>query len=63
MQPHETASLDRDRVREILKAQFADLDAADVRWLGEGYDSTAFEVDRRWLATASCRNLASRGAC
>jgi aminoglycoside phosphotransferase (APT) family kinase protein len=47
--PSSTVDLDPARVRAIIRSQFPDVGAQDVRWLGEGYDSTAFEVDRRWV--------------
>lgn len=41
--------LDADRVRTLLGRQFPDLDPTAVAYLGEGYDSTVFEVDARWV--------------
>jgi aminoglycoside phosphotransferase (APT) family kinase protein len=41
--------LDAPRAAEVIRAQFPAVRAEEVGWLGEGYDSTAFEVDREWV--------------
>lgn len=41
--------LDPDTVARIIGAQFPHVRPRAVRWLGEGYDSTAFEVDGGWV--------------
>ena len=41
--------LDAGRVTDIIHAQFPDVVTGDVRWLGEGYDSTAFAVNDQWV--------------
>jgi aminoglycoside phosphotransferase (APT) family kinase protein len=45
----EREHLDASRVAEIIRAQFPDVAPAVVRYLGEGYDSTAFDVDDKWV--------------
>lgn len=40
-----TARLDRETVRDVVEAQFPQLSPAFVTYLGEGCDSTAFEVN------------------
>jgi aminoglycoside phosphotransferase (APT) family kinase protein len=37
------------RAVEVIRAQFPEVQPADVQWLGEGYDSTAFEVNGEWV--------------
>jgi aminoglycoside phosphotransferase (APT) family kinase protein len=39
------ASLDPDMVRKVVESQFPQLAPANVAYLGEGYDSTAFAVN------------------
>jgi len=41
--------LDAGLVTEIIRAQFAQLVPARVVYLGEGYDSAAFEVNDAWV--------------
>jgi aminoglycoside phosphotransferase (APT) family kinase protein len=41
--------LDPDTVARIIGVQFPHVRPRSVRWLGEGYDSTAFEVDGAWV--------------
>lgn len=41
--------LDGKHVGEVIGAQFPEFRAASVAYLGEGYDSTAFEVDAAWV--------------
>ena len=43
------ARLDRDTVRHVVEAQFPHLAGAIVTHLGEGCDSTAFEVNGAWV--------------
>lgn len=46
---HEEAGIDAVLAARVIQAQFPDVDPCLVRWLGEGYDSTAFEVDGDWV--------------
>jgi hypothetical protein len=39
--------LDAELVAAIVRDQFPQLQAATVAYLGEGYDSTAFDIDPR----------------
>ena len=41
--------LDRQRVEQILRAQFPELPARSVTLLGEGWDSEVYEVDGEWV--------------
>lgn len=45
----EVGTLSTKRVAEILRRQFPEITAAEVTWLGAGYDSTAFDVDHEWV--------------
>jgi aminoglycoside 2''-phosphotransferase len=45
----ERHELNATRVAEIIRAQFPDVRPTIVSHLGEGYDSTAFEVDAEWV--------------
>jgi aminoglycoside phosphotransferase (APT) family kinase protein len=40
---------DTSEVAEILRQQFPDLSVISVEYLGEGYDSTAFDVNGEWV--------------
>lgn len=42
-------ALDADRVRALLTDHYPDLLVRDVRFLAEGWDSQAFEIDRTWV--------------
>ncbi len=44
-----TAPLDPETVRDVVEAQFPHLAGAIVTHLGEGCDSTAFEVNGTWV--------------
>jgi aminoglycoside phosphotransferase (APT) family kinase protein len=41
--------LDATRVADIVRAQFPDLASKSVTYLGEGYDSWAFDVNAAWV--------------
>jgi aminoglycoside phosphotransferase (APT) family kinase protein len=41
--------VDEALARQLLAAQFPEVDAAELRLVGEGWDNTAWLVDRRWL--------------
>jgi aminoglycoside phosphotransferase (APT) family kinase protein len=41
--------VDEALARRLLAEQFPELDAADLQLAGEGWDNTAWLVDRRWL--------------
>lgn len=41
--------LDADRVRALLTDHYPDLPVRDVRYLAEGWDSQAFEIDHTWV--------------
>jgi aminoglycoside phosphotransferase (APT) family kinase protein len=45
----EDVGLDASRVADIVRDQFPQVPAATVAYLGEGYDSTAFEIDGQWV--------------
>lgn len=45
----DSEQLDAGRVTDIIRTQFPDVVTGSVRWLGEGYDSTAFAVNDRWV--------------
>src|SRR5262245_14623077 len=42
-------NIDVTQVAAVVRAQFPAIAAASVEHLGEGCDSTAFEVDGRWV--------------
>lgn len=41
--------IDAALVETVIREQFPDLQPDPVRWLGEGYDSVAFEVGNEWV--------------
>jgi aminoglycoside 2''-phosphotransferase len=43
------ARIDAVLVAEVIREQFPDLRPGQVRWIGEGYDSVAFEVGDEWV--------------
>src|SRR5687767_12197535 len=43
------AVIDRNTVGEIIEAQFPQLRPVEVSYLGEGYDSTAFDVNGEFV--------------
>ncbi|HRQ63600.1 MAG TPA: phosphotransferase [Xanthomonadaceae bacterium] len=45
----EVPELDAHAAANLIRAQFPDLAAHEVRWLGEGYDCVAFDVDGEWV--------------
>jgi aminoglycoside phosphotransferase (APT) family kinase protein len=45
----EVPELDAEAAAALIRAQFADLAANEVSWLGEGYDCVAFDVDDEWV--------------
>jgi aminoglycoside phosphotransferase (APT) family kinase protein len=42
-------TLEPDLVVSIIETQFPELQPVSVRWLGDGYDSNAFEINERWV--------------
>lgn len=45
----EEYTVDAALAARVIQAQFAGVGQRHVRWLGEGYDSIAFEVDGDWV--------------
>lgn len=41
--------LDAAIVRQVVRSQFADIEAATVRCIGEGWDFEVYEIDGRWI--------------
>jgi aminoglycoside phosphotransferase (APT) family kinase protein len=45
----EMSGIDAEQARNVIHAQFPSVRPGRVQWLGEGYDSTAFDVDNVWV--------------
>jgi aminoglycoside phosphotransferase (APT) family kinase protein len=43
------SGIDAEQARNVIHAQFPNVRPGRVHWLGEGYDSTAFDVDNVWV--------------
>ncbi|HUF70118.1 MAG TPA: phosphotransferase [Longimicrobiales bacterium] len=43
------SGIDAEQARNVIQAQFPTVRPGRVQWLGEGYDSTAFDVDNVWV--------------
>lgn len=48
----------QDRCAELIRTQFPELKARDIKLVGEGYDNSAYLVDQKWLFRFPRRKIA-----